>query len=196
MKKIMKKIILSLVFAMFTVVNVNAQVSKIYSYTPKDNYLVGEENGEIFGYTLIYLVDSLKNPWMIHLYHFLPSEYDDNDSKGKTLEFGRIKSSGKILFKLQNDSILEQRFVNRKNQRYDVCSCGQHKYYLMTLTINDDIMQTLINNITKKIRIETNTAYIDLHSNIFNSKYFKFGYDDIKKQIYNVNNKKDIYDDF
>ena len=193
----MKKIILSLIFTMFTVINVNAQVSKIYSYTPKDNYLAGEENGEIFNYTLIYLVgDSIKNPWMINLYHFLPSERDDNDSKGQTLESGRIKSIGKILFKLQNDSILEQKFVNKKNERYNVCSCGGHKYYLMTLTINDDIIQTLINDTIKKIRIETNTAYIDLRSNIFNSKYFKFGYDDIKKQIYNVNNKKDIYNDF
>ena len=191
----MKKFILSLLMCAATI-NVNAQISKIYSYTPKDSYWAGLENGEIFNYTLIYLGDSIKNPWMIHLYHFLPSEHDDDDSKGQTLESGRIKSPGKILFKLQNDSILEQRFVNKKNEKYDVCSCGNHKYYLMTFVINDDIIQTLINDTIKKIRIETNTAYIDLRSNIFNSKYFKYGYDDIKKQIYNVNNKKDIYNDF
>ena len=163
----------------------------IYHFTLKNNFLWGEEEGEIFSYTLYDINTSYK----LQLYHFLPSLGDDDNIKGTYKENGYVNFNGTLLLKLSNDSILNITYYNTKCKYYDYdISNSGYKYYIMTCIINKDDFLNIINIGVKKIRIETNSAYIELKSNIFSK--ISEGYNNIEKQKYDINNKKSIYNNF
>lgn len=185
----MKKIILGLVFILVSIFSFG---QRNYIYTPKNNYTHGEENGQIFNYT-ISCTDSSKN-YIINFYHFLPCIGDELYNKGKYPINGKIQNEGKCVIKLNNDSIYTFNFYNYKNKyyNYDTSDTG-YRYFILTLFINKNILSNIINIGVNKFRIETDIKYLDIDP-IFNSNYFKNGYFDIINQMNKTKHKTNIYD--
>lgn len=178
----MKKFIFTVLFCCVSIFS----FGQTYTYTPNKAYVHGEEEGEFFNYTL---TDSIEY-YEIKLYGFLPSVGDDNYLEGKQQINGYVNAKGLLLLKLTNDSIMSFTYSNVKNKYYHY---RDYKYYITTIHINKNDMNKIANVGVKKIRIETNTAFIDLKSNIFSK--INIAYINMEKQ-FNTNNAKNIYTNF
>jgi hypothetical protein len=184
----MKKLFL---FLVFSISSLNIMSQTILDAILSRNYLYGEEDGEFFNAKMLCVLNNKneKDIFTLSLYHFLPSINDKDTNNNKN---GIVTDNGKLLLKLNNDSILTLNYKNEKCKYYGI---DGYNYFIMTLTnINENDIINIINIGVKKIRVSTNISYIDLKTNIFPK--IKECYNIIEEKYKVANMSKSIYDNF